>query len=286
MAAASEADFESLLDCGVARIERVAGGDIGESVRLHCDSGATYFAKQYPGGAPEMARAEAAGLDWIAQPHALRVPKVIAASHAASPILVLEWIEQRPPAKDFDISLGRGLAALHLAGAKNFGFETHNFIGSLPQRNGAHERWSDFFAQERIAPQAEMARRSGRIANDLDRDLQRLIETMDQHCGPEVEPARLHGDLWSGNLISDERGQPCLVDPAAYGGHAEVDLSMMKLFGGFGARVFDAYREAAPLSPGHEERTALWQLYPLLVHVNLFGGSYVDSVARVVRQFV
>ena len=109
---------------------------------------------------------------------------------------------------------------------------------------------------------------------------------MAQHCGPDLEPARLHGDLWSGNLIADEFGQPCLVDPAVYGGHPEVDLAMMKLFGGFGDRVFDAYLEVHPLPKGHELRTRLWQLYPLLVHVNLFGGSYVESVAAVVGEYV
>ena len=109
---------------------------------------------------------------------------------------------------------------------------------------------------------------------------------MSQHCGPEPRPARLHGDLWAGNMIVVEHGLPCLIDPAAYGGHPEVDLAMMKLFGGFGTRVFDAYRETSPLEPGYEHRTALWQLYPLLVHVNLFGGSYIDQATKLVSQFV
>ena len=105
-------------------------------------------------------------------------------------------------------------------------------------------------------------------------------------CGPAEPPARLHGDLWGGNAIADEHGEPVLIDPAVYGGHREIDLAMMRLFGGFGARCFAAYDEAYPLADGHAERVALYQLYPLLVHVNLFGGGYVASVERVLQQLV
>ena len=104
--------------------------------------------------------------------------------------------------------------------------------------------------------------------------------------GPAEPPARLHGDLWGGNLHVTEAGAPCLVDPAVYAGHREMDLAMMKLFGGFGPRVFAAYHEAAPLAPGHAERTALYQLYPLLVHVNLFGEGYVGSVRSALASYV
>ncbi|HEY8923631.1 MAG TPA: fructosamine kinase family protein, partial [Polyangia bacterium] len=113
----------------------------------------------------------------------------------------------------------------------------------------------------------------------LGRQLDRLCARLDTLVGPPEPPARLHGDLWGGNSMVDERGSPSLIDPAVYGGHREVDLAMMRLFGGFGPRVFDAYDESYPLADGHEERVALYQLYPLLVHVNLFGGSYVGAVS-------
>lgn len=282
----SKAEYGALVGREVERVANIAGGDIGDSVRLECADGTRYFAKRYRGGASDMAAAEASGLDWLAQANALRVPKVIATTTESSPQIVLEWIEQKTPAPGFDEALGRGLAAVHAAGAPGYGFHRDNFIGTLPQRNRAHTRWSEFYAHERITPQVERAKRAGLIPKDLDRALTRLIDTMDEHCGPEVGPARLHGDVWSGNLIADERGQPCLVDPAVYGGHPEVDLAMMRLFGGFKERVFDVYREAASLPPGFEERTRLWQLYPLLVHVNLFGGTYVNSVAEAIRGFV
>mgnify|MGYP002527069508 FL=1 len=248
--------------------------------------GSKYFAKRYPGGESSMSTAEAHGLDWLRKAGSLRVPLVIAASSDGDPLLVLEWIDQASRADRFDETLGRGLAALHQHGAPEFGLTANNYIGSLAQRNQPRESWSEFYARERIAPQAELARRAQRLPVDLDRSLERLIDTMSKHCGPEPNPARLHGDLWAGNLIADDRGLPCLIDPAVYGGHPEMDLAMMKLFGGFSARVFDAYREVAPFEQDFGDRVALWQLYPLLVHLNLFGGSYLGRVAEVISRYV
>ena len=119
----------------------------------------------------------------------------------------------------------------------------------------------------------------------MEGDFERLFRVLPELVGEAEEPARLHGDLWSGNLHVDEQGAPCLIDPAVYGGHREVDLAMMRLFGGFSARVFSAYDEAFPLAPGHAERVPLYQLYPLLVHVNLFGGSYLDAVRRALSAY-
>mgnify|MGYP002528603937 CR=1 FL=1 len=282
----SESHYERLLGRPVNRVAAVAGGDIGESVRIEMKDGSKYFAKRYPGGESSMSTAEAHGLDWLRKAGSLRVPLVIAASSDGDPLLVLEWIDQASRADRFDETLGRGLAALHQHGAPEFGLTANNYIGSLAQRNQPRESWSEFYARERIAPQAELARRAQRLPVDLDRSLERLIDTISKHCGPEPNPARLHGDLWAGNLIADDRGLPCLIDPAVYGGHPEMDLAMMKLFGGFSARVFDAYREVAPFEQDFGDRVALWQLYPLLVHLNLFGGSYLGRVAEVISRYV
>ena len=118
------------------------------------------------------------------------------------------------------------------------------------------------------------------------RGFERLFGALLELVGPEEPPARLHGDLWGGNLLCDDAGAPCLIDPAVYGGHREIDLAMMRLFGGFGGRVFDAYDEAFPLPDGHEERVPLYQLYPLMVHVNLFGGGYGASVEAALQRLV
>jgi fructosamine-3-kinase len=120
----------------------------------------------------------------------------------------------------------------------------------------------------------------------MQRSFERLFQNLTELVGPDEPPARLHGDLWGGNLHVAEDGAPCLIDPAAYGGHREMDLAMMQLFGGFSPRVFEAYAESYPLGPGHAERVPLYQLYPLLVHVNLFGGSYVAAVERALARCV
>ncbi|MCP4038519.1 MAG: fructosamine kinase family protein [bacterium] len=281
----SQARYEHLLGRTVRSLTATTGGDIGTSVRIDLVDGTRLFAKHYPSGDPSMATAEAHGLAWLRESGTLRIPEVIAATSEAPPTIVLEWIDQQPRSSRFDEALGRGLAALHRCGAPTFGLSSDNYIGSLAQRNQQHDRWPEFYARERIAPQVEIARRARRLPHDLETGLDRLIETMAEHCGPDTAPARLHGDLWSGNVLADEQGMPCLIDPAVYGGHREIDLAMMALFGGFSPRVFDAYREAAPLEPGYAERVPLWQLYPLLVHANLFGGSYVGSVAEVVARF-
>jgi fructosamine-3-kinase len=206
---------------------------------------------------------------------------------AASPsFLALERIASARRRADFDDALGRGLAALHRFGAPQFGLDHDNFIGRLPQSNAPAPTWAEFYRARRIEPQLRRAADDGVASARMLRDGERLLAVMEDRVGPLEPPSRLHGDLWGGNLLVDERGDPCLIDPAVHGGHRELDLAMMHLFGGFGARVFEAYDEAFPLAPGHEERLPLYQLYFLLVHVNLFGGSYVGSVERALAAVV
>lgn len=260
----------------------VTGGDINQAYRVELASGEALFVKSNPGAPPTMFTAEARGLEWLRSAGAVRVPEVrhVSGPDEAIQFLVLEFIAAGRPRADFDERLGRELAALHRVGAKGFGFDSDNFIGSLPQRNGAHANWAEFYRAERLEPQLARAVDGGHLSYALRRAAARVLERLPELVGPAEPPARLHGDLWSGNLHIDEQGAPCLLDPAVYGGHREMDLAMMRLFGGFAERVFAAYAEATPLAPGAAERTPLYQLYPLLVHVNLFGGSYAGSVER------
>ena len=198
----------------------------------------------------------------------------------------LELLDSGSRRSGFDEELGRGLAALHRSGAPGFGLDHDNFIGRLPQPNGPCADWAGFYRVRRLGAQLELAVESRRIPDSLRRKFDRLFERLDELLGPVEPPARLHGDLWGGNLHVDEQGRPCLIDPAVYGGHREVDLAMMQLFGGFGPRVFAAYAEAYPLADGHRERVGLYQLYPLLVHVNHFGGGYVGQVERALGAYV
>jgi len=235
-----------------------------------------------------MFAAEARGLEFLEQARAIRVPKVLLLSsvHERPSFLLLEFIRSAAPRRDFDEELGRGLSLLHRAGAPGFGFAQANFIGRLPQSNREHATWAEFYRAERLEPQLRAAIDEGRAPPGLQRDFARLFQRLPGLTAESAAPARVHGDLWSGNLLIDERGAPCLIDPAVYGGAREMDLAMMRLFGGFGPRVFSAYDEAFPLAAGHAERVQLYQLYPLLVHVNLFGGGYVESVRRALSAYV
>lgn len=265
----------------------VAGGDINEAYRVSLADGRTVFVKTNDRADPAMFPAEARGLQWLASAEALDVPKVLAVSAGESPAyLVLEYVEPGRRVSDFDERLGRGLATLHRFGAPGFGLDHDNFIGRLPQHNVPLPTWHEFYRDRRLTPQFETAARRGLVPPELRRAFERLCSKMEDVVGPPEPPARLHGDLWGGNLHVNARGGPCLVDPAVYGGHREMDLAMMRLFGGFSRTVFDAYADAFPLAHGHEERVPLYQLYPLLVHVNLFGGSYVGAVRRALEQCV
>ncbi len=267
----------------VRDLSPLAGGDISEALRVRLADGRAVFVKTHRGPPAGMYAAEAEGLAWLGAAGALRVPEVLAVSER---FLALVLIEPGRPAPDHDERLGRGLAALHRFGAEGFGWSRDNFIGSLPQDNHAEAGWPTFYARRRLGAQLRMAVDAGRASTAMRRGMEALIARIDAVVGPAEPPSRLHGDLWGGNAHVAEDGSPVLIDPAVYGGHREVDLAMMRLFGGFSPRVFDAYDEAWPLEPGWRERVPLYQLYPLMVHVNLFGGSYVGSVERALRALI
>lgn len=265
---------------------RVAGGDINDSFAITLANGSQRFVKTHSSPPRGMYQGEAKGLAWLSAAESLRVPEVIAVSPAEAPVqfLVLEYIQSAPKARDHDERLGRGLATLHAASPGEFGLDHDNFIATLLQSNCACGDWPTFYATQRLAPMLKRAVDSRLASAGLERAVTHVIDNMEKLVGPEEPPARLHGDLWGGNVITDAAGWPVLIDPAVYGGHREVDLSMMRLFGGFGTRVFDAYQETFPLSPGYQNRVALYQLYPLLVHANLFGGHYVHSAEQAANR--
>jgi len=283
MDATLKSQVERMLEGKCAEVARVSGGDINDAFRVTLLDGRVVFVKTNRHAPASMFRAEAQGLAWLAEAHAVLVPKVLAVSDdPQAPCLVLEYLAASRRQQNFDEQLGLGLAALHRFGAARFGLDHDNFIGSLPQTNGEMEEWPAFYRERRLMPQVAQA--AQHLGSGILRRFERLFARMAELVGAAEPPARLHGDLWGGNLHAGNDGAPCLIDPAVYGGHREVDLAMMRLFGGFSERVFDAYREAFPLQAGFEERVPLYQLYPLLVHVNLFGGGYVGSVEQVLRR--
>ncbi len=259
---------------------RLGGGDINDAYQITLVDGTQLFVKTHPNPPPGMFEAEARGLRWLWEANSIRTPRVIAVSDARPAYLALELMTPAKRQRAFDETLGRSLAALHAYGAPSFGLDHHNFIGSLAQSNTVTDDWASFYWSSRLEPQLKLANDRGLIDSAMRSAFDALQRVLPERVGAAEPPSRLHGDLWGGNLHVDDEGQPALIDPAVYGGHREIDLAMMRLFGGFGERVFASYAEARPLAPGAAERVALYQLYPLLVHVNLFGGTYVASVKR------
>ena len=273
---------------GARVLARVGGGDINEAFRVELADGRQAFVKTRPDAGPDEYAAEAAGLRWLAEPGGVRTPEVL---DVGVDYLALEWIERGSLDGAGTEELGRGLARTHLAGAPCFGLpEGRTFgFGSLRLSNEPAVDWPTFYAERRLRPLAAIARERGALSRSGVEAVERVCDRLPDLCGPAEPPARLHGDLWSGNVMADAHGRPWLIDPSAYGGHREVDLAMLRLFGGWAGThkiVFAAYEESAPLADGWRERVELYQLLPLLVHAVLFGGSYGPAAERAALRYV
>jgi fructosamine-3-kinase len=277
------------LPAGARDVRRVGGGDINEGYRVVLADGREAFVKTREDPAPGEYAAEAAGLRWLAEPGAVRTPRVLALDER---YLALEWIPAGAgggPGVAAARALGRGLALTHQAGAPCFGVAggpgASARFGSLELSNEPTAEWPSFYAQRRLLPLARIARERGALAASGVAAVERVCERLHELAGPSEPPARLHGDLWSGNVMSDSQGRPWLIDPSAYGGHREVDLAMLALFGSPPRALFDAYEDVWPLADGWQERVELYQLLPLLVHAVLFGGSYAGAAERAARRY-
>lgn len=263
---------------------RLGGGDVAASYRVELADGRTVVAKTHGDPPPGFFTTEAAGLRWLAEPGVVAVPGVLAAGDDP-PLLVLEWIEAGRSRPGTDEELGRELAAMHRSGAPSFGREDRRTTGSRGLPNDPTATWAEFYAQRRLRPLADLAERTDALSPATVQDLHRVAGRLEELLGPPEPPARLHGDLWAGNRLVDVHGRSWLIDPAAHGGHREFDLSMMRLFGGFGDAVHAAYHESFPLSPGWRERIELHQLAPLVVHAIKFGGGYVAAASAVASRY-
>src|SRR5262245_151654 len=259
----------------IGRAESIAGGDINDAWRVELAGGRRVFVKSHDAPPPGMFAAEAEGLTWLSE-GPLRVPRVLAVGDG---FLALEWLDlghrgrEDGPTGSFEERLGRGLAQLHALGAPGFGHARNNYLATLPQDNAAAPDLRTLWIERRLRPTiARLGERA--LLDGLDR-----LAARPERLGPPERPARLHGDLWWGN-VGSAHGEPVIFDPAAYGGHREIDLAMLALFGGLGETLIDAYHEVWPLAAGWRSRLGLWQLYPLAVHAVLFGGSYLAQLAR------
>lgn len=228
-----------------------------------------------------MFQAEKTGLEALAEPKNIDVPKVFdVGEFEDQAYILLEYKASAKPGGDFSEKFGEQLANLHKNTADSFGFTEDNYIGSLPQKNGSCSNAAEFYISERLEPQFKMAKDRKYELGLKDSFFRNISDII-----PEEPPALIHGDLWNGNYLVNSSGHPCLIDPAVAYAPREMDISMMKLFGGFDNRIFGTYQEHFPLLRGFEERTKLWQLYYLLVHLNLFGTGYRNSVTDIIRRF-
>ncbi|MEE8585390.1 MAG: fructosamine kinase family protein [Acidobacteriota bacterium] len=268
----------------------VGGGCINQASRIELEDGRRFFLKSNPRPLPRLFESEAEGLLALRQADCLRVPEVVATGGGREGLphfILMEYIPTGRPGPGFFEKFGRGLAQLHRqARGEQFGFENDNYLGSTPQPNQWTSDWVRFVRQCRLGHQLKMARQNGLSDPEMDRLGQRLLDRLDDWIGhPDEPPGLLHGDLWGGNYLCDDRADPVLIDPAAYYGRGEADLAMTQLFGGFDASFYHAYEDVHPLAPGSQERLEIYKLYHLLNHLNLFGRSYFSGCMGILRRF-
>jgi len=260
----------------------VGGGDISAAWRVKTE-GSSVFLKTGPADSLAMFQAEADGLRELRKADAIRVPNVLGCVSSESEcLLALEWIEFELADSGTERMLGQQLAQQHRYCEDRFGWHKDNMIGATPQHNLWNDDWVEFVAEDRLGFQLELAARNG-FGGDLQIEgdvLRKNLGHFFDDYWPEA--SLLHGDLWGGNWASAD-GAPVIFDPAVYYGDRESDIAMTKLFGGFGASFYDAYEDAWPLSAGSEQRILLYQLYHVLNHLNLFGGSYLNRALGIIR---
>ena len=273
------------MQVSISQVTSVSGGDINEAIRIDTNK-RNYFVKYNKGSqAYAMLEAESIALKQIAATNIIATPDVTCLGQYQNfAYLILAFIESGRPAGDTWRTFGRQLAQLHQLSNPYFGDVSHNFIGSLTQDNTQEEDWDDFYENRRIRPQLELAIKRGYFSLAEEQKFDRFFDNV-QGIFPDEPAGLLHGDLWGGNYLIDQKGVPYLIDPAAFFGHREMDLGMTYLFGGFDPDFYSAYHETYPIVPGFAERKVLSQLYYLLVHLNLFGRSYLSRVISIIRHY-
>jgi protein-ribulosamine 3-kinase len=272
-------------DVQVVGFNPSSGGCINNGGKMDTTAGAFFIKWNDAGKFPRMFEAEAKGLNLLRESGTVNVPTVVGTGVIGSyQFLVLEHIERAPTSSTYWRRLGQDLGSLHQISAKFFGLDHDNYIGSLTQNNKQEKGWIEFFIRQRLEKQLLLAKTQGEVDDITMKKFQKLYEKLPSLL-PEEDPSLLHGDLWSGNIMVNSKGEPSLIDPAVYFGNREVDLAMTQLFGGFNLSFIESYNACFPLVPGFQERVDIYNLYPLLVHVNLFGGGYLSQVKNVLNRY-
>ncbi|MGY6561401.1 MAG: fructosamine kinase family protein [Luteibaculaceae bacterium] len=268
----------------ITDVVTVGGGSINNNYKIITNNG-LFFLKTHNGPFnPDFYVKEAQGLQTIASTGAVKTPEVIQVN-GEEDCLLLQYVQPGIKDDEFWLDLGRSLAELHKNEAEQFGFDNSNYIGNLVQPNAKKDNWCDFFITQRLSPMIEQANDKNLLSKSTIQKFDKLF-TACANLFPSEKPALVHGDLWSGNFICSMFGEPYLIDPAVYYGHREVDLAMSKLFGGFNSMFYEGYEEVYKPMHGWENRVDLFNLYPLLVHLNLFGGSYALSIEATLKKYL
>ncbi|MBI3511784.1 MAG: fructosamine kinase family protein [Bacteroidetes bacterium] len=264
--------------------ESAGGGSINQCSVITTGKGKYFLKKNNASFSNSMFQAEAKGLNLLKGKSSFCIPEPMAAwDEDGFSFLLMEFLGRASAHSNGMFDAGRSLAELHKNSSEKFGLDHHNFIGTLHQSNSKHNSWEEFFSRERMLPQVKRARDTGKISPSL----VALSEKFCSYIGeifPEEKPSLLHGDLWSGNYFHSANG-PAVFDPAIYYGHREMDLAMTKLFGGFDEDFYSGYENEFPLEKKWKTRIEFCNLYPLLVHLNLFGGGYVNDVKMILGKF-
>jgi len=255
----------------------IVGGCINNTIKINTNKG-DFFVKWNTNSKANMFQSEYNGLKVLKDTNTIRIPNVLCFD---DDFLILEFISPSNPNNAFWEVFGQKLALMHKQTHSKFGLDFDNYIGSLYQDNTQNKNWTEFFIQNRLQAQLSIGNFSGTLLSDFDKLFQKLPNLF-----PNEKPALLHGDLWSGNFLAKNGDTPMLIDPAIYYGNREMDIAMSKLFGGFNSDFYFAYNESRPLENGWEERIQICNLYPLLVHVNLFGGAYINQVKNILSYYV
>ncbi|MBO6573267.1 MAG: fructosamine kinase family protein [Balneola sp.] len=274
--------IELKLDDEIISSKNQTGGDINYASIIKLSDGKSLFLKWNSSAYEYMFEAESKGLKILSDANTdLLIPDVV---EAGKDFLLLSLLVPGSENSESAYNFGTELAKLHKHSADTFGLDHDNFIGKLPQSNHQLQNWADFFVSERIEPQIKLGIQSGKFENNLIRIVDAFHKTV-QDLFPNEQPALLHGDLWSGNYMFTKSGAASIYDPAVYYGHREMDIAMTRLFGGFSSDFYEGYNSEYPLADGFEGRVELCNLYPILVHANLFGGGYVRRANEILRQY-
>ena len=277
--------IEQILGQKINAITQISGGDINEARLLQTAKGFFFTKINSSSFAYEMFETEIQGLETLRKSNTIKIPNILGIGKAdQTAFLILEYIEPHATSPKFWKNFGSQLADLHQTTQVSFGLNHNNFIGTLPQSNNAHSSWDEFYINERLMPQLNLAIKKNLLSHSTLQDFELLFKKLNQIC-PNEPPALIHGDLWNGNFICGKNEIPVLIDPSISFGHCEMDLAMTKLFGGFDQTFYEAYQNCYPLKPNFEDRMEVYQLYYLLVHLNLFGKGYLPSVINVLRKF-